>query len=193
MDPLVFNEFQEIVTLIKIKERVLEVGAIPSSDSLLTIDALSSAERVGINIKGDIEFGGFKIIEGNGNNMSMFPTGYFDLVMSNATIEHDPFFWKTCAEMRRVLRVDGTAIIGGPGFTHETGLTELGIQVVPWEDDLWKSQAKSALTFRYHGAPMDYYRFSPTAFHDVIFEGYRDVSIKSIMVPPRIIAYGFKC
>jgi SAM-dependent methyltransferase len=191
MHPTVYNEFCEIVAAIEVKGRILEVGAVPSADSLLAIDALRKEERFGININGGVAFDGFKIIEGNGNDMPMFPTGHFDLVMSNATIEHDPFFWKTCAEIRRVLRVGGAAIIGAPGFTPESEVTHLGLQT-PWSEDKWRSWTNSALTFRYHGAPLDYYRFSTSAFHDVIFEGYRDITIKCVMIPPRIIGYGFK-
>lgn len=191
MDPTVYSEFRKILSALQVKGRILEVGAVPSADSLLAMDILRGEERIGLNIEGNIGFGGFDIVEANGNDMSIFPTGHFDCVLSNATIEHDPFFWKTCAEIRRVLRVSGIAVIGAPGFTAQSSVATLGIEA-PWKDDQWRCWAKSALTFRYHGAPMDYYRFSPTAFRDVIFEGYRDVKIKSIMVPPRIIGHGFK-
>jgi SAM-dependent methyltransferase len=191
MQPTIYNEFREIVTAIKAKGRVLEVGAMPSANSLLAMDILQGEERIGLNIKGNVKFGGFNIVEANGNDMSMFPTGHFDCVLSNATLEHDPFFWKTCAEIRRVLRVGGAAVIGAPGFTIESGVTQLGLQALLAEDH-WSSWAACALTFRHHGAPMDYYRFSPTAFREVLFEGYRDITIKSVMIPPRIIGYGFK-
>ena len=191
MHPTIYREFHQVVLSLRQKRRVLEVGAMPSADSLLTMDELRAAERVGVNITGGHEFGGFKIIQANGNDMSMFPTGYFDLVLSNATIEHDPFFWKTCAEMRRVLCVGGVAIIGAPGYTVECGLSNLDTYAPRTEDET-RICRESALTFRYHGAPLDYYRFSPNAFRDVIFEGYRNVEIRSVMVPPRLIGHGVK-
>jgi SAM-dependent methyltransferase len=186
--PTIFNEFREIVSSLAVKGRILEVGAVPNTYSLLTMDLLRAEQRVGVNIEGNLEFDGFKIVEANGNDMSIFPTGHFDCVLSNATLEHDPFFWKTCAEIRRVLRTGGVTVIGAPGFTVESGVAELGLQP-QLEEEGW---IRSALTFRYHGAPLDYYRFSITAFREVIFEGYRDVTIKSVMMPPRIIGYGFK-
>lgn len=191
MHPTVYHEFREILSALKVKSRILEVGAVPSTDSLLAMDILQGEERFGLDLKGGIRFGGFDIVEANGNDMSIFPTGHFDCVLSNATLEHDPFFWKTCSEIRRVLRIGGTAVIGAPAFTVESGLTQLGIPS-PWQDDDWRDWANCSVTFRYHGAPMDYYRFSPAAFHDVIFAGYRDVAIKSIMIPPRIIGHGIK-
>ena len=191
MHPTIYQEIRQIVSSLKPKGRILEVGAVPNAESLLAMDELRGEDCVGVNIEGNSEFGGFKILKANGNDLSMFPTGHFDLVLSNATIEHDPFFWKTCAEMRRVLRVGRAALIGAPGFTMESGLGELGIPT-PWTDDHLRSWTDSALIFRYHGAPMDYYRFSPAAFREVIFEGYRDITIKSVMIPPRIIGCGFK-
>ena len=191
MHPKIYNGFREILSEHKVKGRILEVGAIPSAQSLIAMDILQGNELVGVNMQGFDGFAGLKIIQANGNDMSMFPTGYFDCVVSNATIEHDKFFWRTCAEMRRVLRVGGLAVIGAPGYTVESGVISLDIPA-PWLDDDEKSWRHCALTFVYHGAPYDYYRFSPTAFREVIFEGYRDVTISSVMVPPRLLGFGFK-
>ncbi len=48
----------------------------------------------------------------NANDMSMFSGGSFDLVMSNAMLEHNPYFWKSIFEMNRVLASGGLLIIG---------------------------------------------------------------------------------
>jgi hypothetical protein len=48
----------------------------------------------------------------------------------------------------------------------------------------------SALTFAYHAAPDDYYRFSESAVREIFFEGFAEVSIQSIMMPPRTIGHG---
>lgn len=191
MDRVIFGAFRDILSSLHIVGPVLEIGAVPSADSLLSIDLLEGLERVGVNIDGNTRFNGFDIIEANSNDLCMFPDGYFDCVLSNATIEHDPFFWKTCSEVNRVLRAGGVAVIGAPGFTTETSLEALGIQV-PFPEDTMRSWARSTLTFRIHGAPDDYYRFSPSAFRDIIFAGFSDVTLKCLMVPPRIIGYGFK-
>jgi SAM-dependent methyltransferase len=191
MHPTIFAEFGQILSGLSFQGRVLEVGAVPNSLSLLALEVLDTSECIGINLSGNTEFGGFRIIEGNGNDMHMFPAAHFDCVLSNATIEHDPFFWKTVSEIHRVLRPGGLMVIGAPGFTHESGLEELRIEA-PWEDDDLRSWHNSALTYRFHGRPDDYYRFSLSAFQKVIFDGYRDVTIKSLMVPPRLIGFGFR-
>jgi SAM-dependent methyltransferase len=173
-----------------IRGRVLEIGVSSSDASLLAMNLLQGQERVGLDLKGSA-YDGFDILEGNGNDMHMFPASHFDLVMCNATFEHDRFFWKTCSEIRRVLRTGGIAIIGAPAFTVESGVSPQALATLPFEIDP-RDARNAALTFRYHGAPLDYYRFSRDAFTDVIFEGYRDVTLKSVLMPPRIIGYGFK-
>jgi SAM-dependent methyltransferase len=191
MHPTILSAFRDILSGLDVRGSVLEIGAMPRTSTLLALDVLEKSERIGINLNGNSDFDGFKIVEGNANHMPMFPIARFDCVLSNATIEHDPFFWKTLSEIRRVLRPGGVMIIGAPGFTLESGLTELGLEP-PWEEDDLRSWRSSALTFRLHGAPDDYYRFSTSAFREVIFEGYSGVAVRSVMLPPRLIGYGFR-
>ena len=54
------------------------------------------------------------------------------------------------------------------------------------------SRQKSTLTHDIHSAPGDYYRFSPEAVQTVLLEGYQNVLVKSLLVPPRLIGYGTK-
>jgi SAM-dependent methyltransferase len=107
--------------------------------------------------------------------MDMFEDGYFDLVLSNATLEHDKNFWLTAAEMRRVLHPGGTMIVGVPGYVR---------------DDT-KSGEDAILILNHHG-PGDYYRLSDEAMHEVVFEGFEDVTITVVPTPPRIIGLGRK-
>jgi len=44
---------------------------------------------------------------------------------------------------------------------------------------------------RIHNWSGDYYRFSPQAYKDVIFDGMKVVEVYSIMVPPRISGIGY--
>lgn len=191
MHPIIYESFRSIVAELKPKGRILEIGAVPNDKSLLTIDGLHEQHRIGINLNAATHYKGFDIVQGNANSMPMFEDGSFDCILSNATIEHDPFFWKTCAEMRRVLRSDGLAIIGAPGFAPEANVAALEL-TDPWGDDSHREWKTSTLTLQYHAAPNDYYRFGEAAFREVILEGFRDVTVKAIMIPPRFIAYGRK-
>jgi hypothetical protein len=48
--------------------------------------------------------------------MSRFADGEFAAVLSNATLEQDPYFWKTVGEIHRVTSSGGFIAIGVPGY-----------------------------------------------------------------------------
>jgi SAM-dependent methyltransferase len=155
--------------------RVLEVGGVVGPKSLLAAPELQQAERYCLNLVPMRSSDGIRTVTGSGNDMHMFPNESFDMVLSNATLEHDKHFWLTVAEMRRVLRPDGLMVIGVPGF-------------LPNQPE---DTSKSTSTFRVH-YKFDYYRFSTQAVEEVFFDGMYDVTLFPILEPPRIIGYGRK-
>jgi SAM-dependent methyltransferase len=190
MHPQVYETFRSIVAGLKCSGRVLEVGAHSDHRALLAMPELSGCERIGINLTPPARGHGFVVIQGSGNHMPMFADNSFDLVMSNATLEHDQRFWLTCAEIRRVTKQGGVAIIGVPGFDPPADVETLRI---PKPNNIDEADwATSSLTFRYHGAPHDYYRFTQRAMREIFFEGFADISIRSVMIPPRIVGLGRK-
>lgn len=194
MDPVVYSAFRRIVQETRPGGRILEIGAVPSADSLLAMKELDGAEqRLGINLSPAARFQDFSIVEGSANDMPMFAAESFDCVLCNATLEHDRFFWKSCAEIRRVLRIGGLAIIGVPSFARYADINIMRWpRVLAWLLKRRSGLTDSTLTFRYHWGPEDYYRFSETACREVLLEGFGDVKVQSIMTPPRTISYGFK-
>jgi SAM-dependent methyltransferase len=113
-------------------------------------------------------------VQGDGNEMHMFESGSFDVVASDAMLEHDRRFWLSVSEMRRVLRPDGLLFIGVPGF-------------VPRKFD----NGTATTTYRFHGQH-DYWRFSDMAVRDEFFGGFYDVHVGCILDPPRIVGHGRK-
>jgi len=163
--------------------KVLEVGA-TRSDNLLTLPKFSEAQCVGINPDPEqLGWGGWgdkalpiwpghkgwSIQLGTGHDLP-WPDGYFDLVLCNSVLEHDPAFWKTLAEMKRVLK--GHIVIGVPAFVE---------------------QSRSVL--QVHRYPKDYYRFGEDAVREVFFEGLNLRGLEELMLnysptAPRILAWG---
>lgn len=185
MDPRIYAAFRELISELKPSGRVLEIGAHVDSRALLAMPELHHCERIGVGLGPTTRCDGFDVINANANDMPMFADASFNLVLSNATLEHDQRFWLTCAEIRRVLKVDGVAIIGVPGLVPTCNVTNLGLQgpdIQQWD--------LCTLTFIYHGAPADYYRFTECAVSEVLFEGFLDVSTRVLMIPPRIIGMG---
>jgi SAM-dependent methyltransferase len=191
MHHTIYSEFRAIISQLNTTGEILEIGAVPQENTLLNIDLLRDRKRVGVNIAPASSYNGFDILQASATDLSIFETGRFECVLSNATIEHEKHFWKICAEIRRVLRPGGVAIVGAPGYSQESDTERLALSKPAGADPLAEWDV-TTLVYRYHGAPKDYYRFSEDAFREVIFEGYRDVSIRTVMVPPRLIGSGIK-
>jgi|WetSurMetagenome_2_1015567.scaffolds.fasta_scaffold202412_2 SAM-dependent methyltransferase len=200
MHPYIFSKFEEILSQQHFSGPVLEVGAIPNPKALLKLPVLKDyKDKTGINLSGPYNYEGFVIHKGNANKMDIFPDNHFGLVMCNAMLEHDQFFWKTIAEINRVTRPGGLVIIGTPGFSvGRFQRFKSRFKKYVWYKKLKTIAAldfimSSTLTFEVHGNNYgDYYRFSPAAYREVFFRGYTNVQIISVMKPPRIIGYGYK-
>lgn len=154
--------------------RALEVGGVAGPDSLLLFPELEGAERFSLNLVGMPSTDGITAVVGNANDMTAFEDETFDLVMSNATLEHDRYFWLSVSEMRRVLAPGGLLIIGTPGYT----------------EDHERDHGLSTHTYRVHYR-FDYYRFSEQTFRDVFFDDMDRVDVQAILTPPRIIGHGY--
>jgi SAM-dependent methyltransferase len=201
MSPIVYSAIEQICAGAEIAGRVLEVGTVPGPDCLLRMPCLSGAvERVGINL--DVAEGlvdGNRMVRGNANDMRCFPDRSFNAVLSNATLEHDPYFWKTVAEIHRVAAPGAFILIGVPGYV---GMGP-GCFSSPgsWAGRLTRIAAAcfkpdvllaGTVTLGEHFYPGDYYRFSVQAVKEVFLGGLDQVSTRIVMNPPRIIGWGRK-
>jgi len=197
MHPTVFNVFDDLCRARNVRGAVLEIGATPDDSTLLNLPSLAGvAEKTGVNKAGASRFKDFTILEADANNLAGFAEQRFDAVLCNAVLEHDPFFWKTLAEIRRVVRVGGLVAIGAPGYAELRGEKKFRawlkrLSRFSRDPDGWPLQ-HSTLTLGVHNFPGDYYRFSEQAFRDVFFAGMKDVAIRTVLVPPRIIGSGIR-
>lgn len=200
MHPIVYRTFEEICSQAAISGPVLEVGAVPGPDCLLRLPCLKQATpKVGLNLSDGGPCGDYDIIAGNANQMNNFADGQFATVLCNATLEHDRYFWKTIAEIHRVTSSGGFIAIGVPGFAGmgldrllpRTSLLGLLLRLFARgpNSDLVRS---STVTLGVHNFPGDYYRFTEQAAREVFMDGLTGVAVRTVMNPPRIIAYGRK-
>ena len=201
MHPDVFSLFDRLCATRRCGGDVLEIGAVASDETLLCLPALAGAKRrVGVNIDGPWRHRDFDIVRGNANALASLP-GFdddsFDTVLCNAVLEHDPFFWRTLAEMKRVTRPGGVIGIGVPGYTKlplertasrlARALGWLGVPAA-----LRAPLGAATLTLQIHNYPGDYYRFSPQAVAEVFLDGLIDTELHTLMLPPRVIGFGVK-
>lgn len=203
MLPRVYQEFETICSERNVEGSVLEIGAVPSRNTLLCMKSLERAtEKVGINLKGTDKFKDFTIHRGNANSMDIFEDERFDVVLCNAVLEHDKFFWKTIEEIKRVTKPGGLIVIGTPGYKYfkvekTKYFLKKAILKIPLIRRLKYNQylhpfLTATVTFQVHDAPGDYYRFSPQTFKEVFFEGLDDVEVRSVLLPPMIVGFGTK-
>ncbi|MFC1856616.1 methyltransferase domain-containing protein [Thermodesulfobacteriota bacterium] len=201
MHPKVYQEFERICRDRNGGGAVLEIGAMPSDESLLCMESLQNVtEKIGINLDGPYCYKDFEILKVNANAMDCFKDNSFDTVLCNSVLEHDKFFWKTISEIKRVTKSKGLVVIGTPGYTlyrieKQVKKTKSKVKSVPALKKVvlpWYLSwiLTGTLTLRVHNHPGDYYRFSPQAFKEVFFEGMKDVHIATILLPPRIIGSG---
>ncbi len=198
MHPRVFQEFERICLKRNAGGAVLEIGAVPSDDSLLCLDSLKRARsKIGVNLEGSYAHRDFEIVKADANNLACFEDSSFDTVLTNAMLEHDRFFWETLSEIKRVTRGGGLIVIGVPGYTKLriekfwSLLSKIPVlRLLPGKYS--SSLAASTLTLSIHPFPSDYYRFSPLAVREVFFGDMQDVEVGSLLIPPRIIGSGIK-
>jgi len=234
MHPETYQAFEHVLAdRVESGANVLEVGARPDDTALLASDQLDDASRkVGINLEGGGSFEDFRVIEGSGRDMHIFDDDAFDIVLSNATLEHDRAFWETVDEIHRVARPDATIAIGVPGYTQTNesrSLVERTVEPIADRvrglydgansgenggqtavrpdggeqqrpsyrvlralydrlDEL--TPAATTPTYPVHGVPDDYYRFSTAAVSEVFLGGCRDVRVREVGTPPRLLGVG---
>ena len=176
MHPEIKQRFETIIRDTGVRpRRALEVGGLIGPKSLLRMPELRGAERYVLNLRPMSSRNRITAVTGNANRMDAFADASFDLVLCNATLEHDMRFWLSIAEMKRVLEPGGLLVIGVPGFVND-----------PEHD-----RDRSTRTYHVH-FHFDYYRFSEQAVRDVFFENMERVEISVVGMPPRIIGFGWK-
>jgi SAM-dependent methyltransferase len=200
MTPALFAEFDALCRRFGASGNVLEIGATSTPDTLLNLPSLRTCEsRIGINIAYEATIPAGTILRGNGNDLSRFPDDRFDVVVSNATLEHDPRFWLTLAEMRRVLKPGGLLLIGVPGYTRArswmrrvAGRMGNSFRVLaPFAQALQGFGAGTA-TLLVHDYPGDYFRFSEQAMREVLLQNMFVLTTCVLGTPPRLLGVGRK-
>ena len=136
---------------------ILAVGDSARDHAILNMqyfrDNKEKINSTGINIVRSHcgRFDHFEVKYCNAHNIE-YPDGYFDSVLSFMMLEHDPEFWISVCEMKRVLKNGGTFIIAVPGFVNSIKISSDKFHL-----------GNGTICYENHGDP-DCYRFSPDAF-----------------------------
>jgi SAM-dependent methyltransferase len=160
--------YQQLAKKYEMRGPFLEVGVGAKEDAILSGDYFQGLpQRFATNLSDkeitqEADGANLQFIRCNSNDMKdQFADGQFGTVFSNAVIEHDKYFWRSLDEMKRVLAPGGILVVGAPGYIARKHLkAEMFIAGVE----------NATATYDIHAAP-DYWRFSRTAFREVICEG----------------------
>ena len=214
MHPVIYRRFEALLSQFPITGDVLEIG--PSADpqrSLLSIlrergheGALVGLDRVPREAN-DV----YEVVVGDSHDLGDFQEHRFGAVISNATLEHDEAFWRSVAEISRVLAPGGLLFLGVPGFPTRSLADR-------WLAPLWRARSlaqatrkppetrdrslkerligsslySTTTTYRYHAAPGvgDYWRFSAQAVSEILLRQFDILSVEEVHRPVRILAVG---
>lgn len=190
MHPIMLERFRAILGRLPIAGPVLEIGAEPAATTLLALPELSGLHRIGVNIGFPAQTTpwGFRLERMNANDLSGFGSGSFGLVLCNAVLEHDRFFWRTIDEIHRLTRPGGFVVIGTPGYGEQALPGNIVLDPARPAEAL----AEATVTYKLHDAPGDYYRFTEAAMRDVFLRDLEIIEIASVMVPPRVVGVARK-
>lgn len=187
MHPKVHAHFQDVAHRYDVRGPFLEVGAGAGANAVLAGEHFRSGMRHALNAFHDMkQEDGIVFHKGNANDMrGIFDDEAFGTVVSNATLEHDQFFWRSLSEMKRVLRPGGFLIIGVPGYVPRTEINATISGVA-------EETGPGTVVFDVHGGPFDYWRFGRDAVEQVFFADMELKELKTILFPPRLIGVGAK-
>lgn len=181
---------------------VLELGSIESTAKRFRAALPSDTRYLGVNLDVEAEGDGWRIVRGTANHLDLEDAS-FDAVICNAMLEHDPAFWLSIGEAKRVLRSGGILYLAAPGFSARVGrLAKVGLRTkgalhrIGWGERIIRSHFFGGListrTYPFHARPDDYWRFSPEAMRRVLLAHLDVLEVREVYSPPRIFGVGRK-
>ena len=182
------REFQALVTAHDAHGPFLEIGVGPTEHAALLSKAFQPEERHAIGHGEALIQNGVVFHRGDPNDMrNQFEDGRFSTVFWNDALMHDPFFWRTLEEIRRVLAQGGVLIVAVSDFSKSSA--EKGFKVIGQRGN---PIPNVTITRDIRGVRPDYWRISPQAMRKTILNGYDVREVREAMMPSRVFGVGVK-
>jgi hypothetical protein len=180
-------ELQHLVQSYDARGPVLEIAVDVRDLAVPSIEHFHGEQRHVIGLGGGVQLEGVTSHASHPHDMrGLFADGSVGTVISNKALAHDPMFWQTVDEIRRVLVPGGLASFVTPCFSkapNEAGVIAVGRKGNPVAD--------VTVTYRVHASP-DFWRISPQAMKNVILAGFDVQEVRVKMMPPYVFGVGIK-
>ena len=182
------HEFQILAAANEARGPFLEIGVGPKENAALLADYFRAEERHAIGHGDALVRDGVAFHQGSPNDMrGLFSDGRFSTVLWNRALAHDPFFWRTLDEIKRVLAPGGVLIVAVSDFSKSPALN--GIKAVGPKGN---AIGDVTVTQGIHPTRGDFWRISPQAMRKSILHGYAIREVREVMMPSRVFGVGVK-
>ena len=180
-------EVQRLVETYAARGPVLEIATDVRDLAVSSIEQFRGEQRHVIGLGEEAQLEGVTSHASDPHDLrDLFADGSVGTVISNKALAHDPMFWVTVDEIRRVLVPGGLAIFVTPCFSkvpNDAGVIPVGRKGNPVAD--------VTVTHRVHASP-DFWRISPQAMKNVILAGFDVQEVRVKMMPPYVFGVGIK-
>ncbi len=180
-------EVQRLVETYAARGPVLEIATDVRDLAVASIEQFRGEQRHVIGLGEEAQLEGVTSHASDPHDLrDLFADGSVGTVISNKALAHDPMFWVTVDEIRRVLVPGGLAIFVTPCFSkvpNDAGVIPVGRKGNPVAD--------VTVTHRVHASP-DFWRISPQAMKNVILAGFDVQEVRVKMMPPYVFGVGIK-
>jgi hypothetical protein len=180
-------EVERLITHYKAKGPILEIATDVHDLVVTSQEVLPGQPRHVVGLGNRLERENVTFHDGDSHDMtSAFPDGAFGVVISNRAVPRDKKFWRTQDEIRRVLAPGGLLILVAPCFSvvpNDAGVVVVGAKGNPVDT--------VTITRKINGSP-DFWRISPQAVKNVLFDGFEIKEVHVKLMPPNVFGVGVK-
>ncbi len=181
------EEYEALAQLHKLHGPILEITLGTRHTAIAGAPFLAGFERHVIVPGESAEEAGTHFHKGNPNDMSqLFDDGCFATVIWDRALERDALFWRTVAEIKRVLAPGGALMLCTRGFVK---INKFGVKVVGANGNPVPFLTATSAVAAVGG---DYLRFSPQGLRKTVLDGFDVREVRSAFMVPHLFAVAVK-
>ena len=181
------EEYGTLAQLHGLQGPILEITLGTRQSAILSAPFFAGFERHVLLTGESGEDAGTHFHKGNPNDMvQLFDDACFTTVIWDRALERDALFWRTVAEIKRVLAPGGALMLCTRGFVKTN---KFGIKVVGANGNPVPFMTATSAVAAVGG---DYLRFSPQGLRKTVLDGFDVREVRSTFMVPHLFAVAVK-